>query len=98
MSKTLVGKVTSDAADKTITVTVTSRETHPVYKKQYTVNRKYKAHDETNDARVGDTVQIVSTRPISKDKSFKLEKVIERGQSIIDIKDDTEEVLGEETA
>lgn len=98
MSKTLVGKVTSDAADKTITVTVTSRETHPVYKKQYTVNRKYKAHDETNDARVGDTVQIVSTRPISKDKSFKLEKVIERGQSIIDIKDDTEEVLGEEAA
>ena len=98
MSKTLVGKVTSDAADKTITVTVTSRETHPMYKKQYTVNRKYKAHDETNDARVGDTVQIVSTRPISKDKSFKLEKVIERGQSIIDIKDDTEEVLGEEAA
>lgn len=98
MSKTLVGKVTSDAADKTITVTVTSRETHPVYKKQYTVNRKYKAHDETNDARVGDTVQIVSTRPISKDKSFKLEKVIERGQSIIDVKDDTEEVLGEEAA
>ena len=67
-----------------------------MYKKQYTVNRKYKAHDETNDARVGDTVQIVSTRPISKDKSFKLDKVIERGQSIIDIKDDTEEVLGEE--
>ena len=58
MAKTLTGVVTSDAADKTITVTVTSRETHPIYKKQYTVTRKYAAHDEKNDARKGDTVRI----------------------------------------
>ena len=50
MAKTLIGTVTSDVADKTITITVTSRETHPVYGKQYTVNRKYAAHDENNDA------------------------------------------------
>ena len=66
MAKTLTGVVTSDAADKTITVTVTSRETHPIYKKQYTVTRKYAAHDEKNDARKGDTVRIVETRPISR--------------------------------
>ena len=61
MAKTLTGVVTSDAADKTITVTVTSRETHPIYKKQYTVTRKYAAHDEKNDARKGDTVRIIET-------------------------------------
>ena len=70
MAKTLTGVVTSDAADKTITVTVTSRETHPIYKKQYTVTRKYAAHDEKNDARKGDTVRIIETRPISRRKSF----------------------------
>ena len=62
MAKTLTGVVTSDAADKTITVTVTSRETHPIYKKQYTVTRKYAAHDEKNDARKGDTVRIIENR------------------------------------
>ena len=59
MAKTLTGVVTSDVADKTITVTVTSRETHPIYKKQYTVTRKYTAHDENNEAHNGDKVQIV---------------------------------------
>ena len=52
--KTLTGVVTSDVADKTITVTVTSRETHPIYGKQYTVSRKYAAHDEKNEAKKGD--------------------------------------------
>ena len=78
MAKTLTGVVTSDAADKTITVTVTSRETHPIYKKQYTVTRKYAAHDEKNDARKGDTVRIVETRPISRRKSFKLSRTQKR--------------------
>ena len=50
MAKTLTGIVSSDAANKTITVTVVSRETHPVYGKQYTVSRKYAAHDENNEA------------------------------------------------
>ena len=59
--RTLIGVVTSAKRDKTITVTVTSRETHPLYGKQYTVTRKYTAHDETNEAGEGDKVQIEET-------------------------------------
>ena len=73
MAKTLTGVVSSAAGNKTITVTVTSRETHPIYGKQYTVTRKYAAHDETNDANVGDTVRVIETSPISKRKAFRLE-------------------------
>ena len=69
MARTLTGVVTSAKADKTITVTVTSRETHPIYKKQYTVSRKYAAHDENNQAGAGDTVVISESRPISKTKT-----------------------------
>lgn len=90
MAKTIIGIVTSDKADKTITITVTSRQTHPLYGKQYTASRKYTAHDEKNDARVGDTVQIIETRPISKTKSFKLDKVLERGKGSIEIKEEEE--------
>ncbi len=92
MAKTLFGKVTSDVADKTITVTVTSRETHPIYKKQYTVTRKYVAHDENNDAHKGDMVHIIETRPISKRKSFKLDRIEKRSVGSVEVKDDTEEV------
>ena len=92
MAKTLTGVVTSDVADKTITVTVTSRETHPIYKKQYTVTRKYVAHDESNDAHKGDTVRIIETRPISKRKSFKLDEIVKRSVGSIEVKDDVEEV------
>ena len=88
MAKTLTGVVTSDAADKTITVTVTSRETHPIYKKQYTVTRKYAAHDEKNDARKGDTVRIVETRPISRRKSFKLDEIVKRSVGSVELKSD----------
>ena len=92
MAKTLTGVVTSDVADKTITVTVTSRETHPIYKKQYTVSRKYAAHDENNDAHKGDMVRIVETRPVSKRKAFKLDEIIKRSVGSIEVKNDTEEV------
>ena len=92
MAKTLTGVVTSDVADKTITVTVTSRETHPIYKKQYTVTRKYAAHDESNDAHKGDTVRIIETRPISKRKAFKLDEIVKRSVGSIEVKDDVEEV------
>ena len=92
MAKTLTGVVTSDVADKTITVTVTSRETHPIYKKQYTVSRKYAAHDESNDARKGDTVRIVETRPISKRKAFKLDEIVKRSVGSVQVKDDVTEV------
>ena len=93
MTKTLFGKVTSAKADKTITVTVTSRETHPIYGKQYTVTRKYIAHDETNDANEGDTVHIVETRPISKRKSFKLDRIEKRAVGTVELKEEVNEAV-----
>lgn len=88
MAKTFTGIVTSDKRDKTITVTVTSRETHPIYKKQYTVNRKYQAHDENNDAHMGDKVQITDVRPISKTKAFTLANIEMRAVGTVELKDD----------
>jgi small subunit ribosomal protein S17 len=88
MAKTLTGIVTSDVNDKTITVTVTSRETHPIYGKQYTVNRKYSAHDENNEAHVGDKVQITESRPKSKTKSFVLANIEEKSRGSIELKDE----------
>ncbi|MDD3035636.1 MAG: 30S ribosomal protein S17 [Candidatus Saccharimonadaceae bacterium] len=88
MAKTLTGVVTSDKVDKTITVTVTSRETHPIYGKQYTVSRKYAAHDEKNEAKKGDKVVIIETRPISKRKSFKLDSILEKSRGSIELKDE----------
>ena len=90
MAKTVTGIVTSDVADKTITVSVTSRETHPIYGKQYTVTRKYAAHDEKNEAKVGDKVVISETRPISKRKSFKLDTIVEKSRGTIELKEDEE--------
>lgn len=92
MAKTLTGIVTSDVADKTITVTVTSRETHPIYGKQYTVNRKYAAHDENNTAKKGDKVTISECRPISKRKTYTLDAVVERSHGSIELKDEVEAV------
>ena len=94
MAKTLTGVVTSRSRDKTITVTVTSRETHPLYGKQYTVSRKYTAHDEDNQAQVGDRVRIVETRPISKTKSFTLAAIEEKSRGSVDLKAEVEEVEG----
>lgn len=88
MAKTLTGVVTSDKRDKTITVTVTSRETHPLYGKQYTVNRKYTAHDENNEASEGDKVTIVETRPVSKTKSFALQTINEKARGTVELKED----------
>lgn len=88
MAKTLSGIVTSDKADKTITITVTSRETHPIYGKQYSVNRKYTAHDEKNEAKIGDRVTISETRPISKTKSFNLVSVDEKAHGTVELKEE----------
>lgn len=77
--------------DKTITVTVTSRETHPLYGKQYTVSRKYTAHDENNEAHIGDRVRIVETRPLSKTKSFKLDVIEEKARGRVELKEGIEE-------
>lgn len=78
MGKTITGIVTSDMADKTIVITVTSRKTDPLYKKQYTVRTKFIAHDEKNEAKMGDKVSIVETRPMSARKRFALVKVLEK--------------------
>lgn len=78
MARTLVGVVSSDKGDKTIVVTVATRKTHPLYKKQYTYSKKFMAHDENNEAKTGDRVSISETRPLSARKRFKLEAIIER--------------------
>lgn len=78
MARTIVGTVVSDKADKTIVLSTTVRKTHPIYKKQYSRSTKYIAHDENNEAKVGDKVEVVETRPISARKHLKLVKIIER--------------------
>ena len=78
MAKTLVGTVSSVAPNKTIVISVTTRKTHPIYKKQYSMSKKFMAHDEENSCKVGDRVSIVETRPISARKRFKLDKIIVR--------------------
>ena len=97
MAHTLVGIVSSDKRDKTITVSIENRETHPLYRKQYTKTRKYTAHDEKNEARLGDKVEIAPCRPLSKTKSYKLVKVIERSHGSVELKEDVTDVLGENT-
>jgi small subunit ribosomal protein S17 len=78
MAKTLIGVVSSDKTDKTIVVTVQTRKTHPLYRKQYTVTTKFMAHDEKNEAQVGDKVSIVETRPLSARKRYILQEIIEK--------------------
>lgn len=78
--KSFTGVVTSDKMDKTIVVTVHNRRLHPLYKKYVTSTKKLKAHDEKNEAHVGDTVRVVECRHISKDKCWRLSQVIERAK------------------
>ncbi len=78
MAKTLLGVVSSDKPDKTIIVIVRSRKTHPLYKKQYSVSRRFMAHDEKNEAQVGDKVAITETRPLSARKRYELDRIIEK--------------------
>lgn len=75
--KTLVGRVVSDKMDKTITVVVETKRNHPVYGKRINYSKKYKAHDENNSAKMGDIVRIMETRPLSKDKYFRLVDIVE---------------------
>jgi len=78
MARTIIGVVSSAKPDKTIVVTVQTRKTHPLYRKQYTVSKKFMAHDEKNEAQVGDKVAIVETRPLSARKRHTLERIIEK--------------------
>lgn len=75
--RTIIGTVVSDKADKTIVISVSVRKTHPIYRKQYSLTKKFMAHDEKNEAKEGDLVEIAETAPISARKRFKLSKVIE---------------------
>lgn len=86
MAHTLQGIVSSDKRDKTITVSIANRETHPLYRKQYTRSRKYTAHDEENAAHVGDKVEIIECRPISKSKTYKLSKILEKSHGTVNLK------------
>jgi small subunit ribosomal protein S17 len=74
------GKVVSDKMEKTIVVAVENRRVHRLYKKYVQVTKKVKAHDEQNDAHIGDTVRVVECRPISKDKKWRLVEVVERAR------------------
>ena len=76
--RVLQGIVVSDKMDKTIVVAIEEKKAHPLYKKQTKFTRKFKAHDENNEAKVGDKVEIMETRQLSADKHFRLVKVIEK--------------------
>ena len=78
MARTIIGTVSSNKGDKTIIVTVQSRKTHPLYRKQYTISHKFMAHDEKNEAEIGDKVAITETRPQSARKRFTLNRIIEK--------------------
>ena len=78
--KVFTGLVVSDKMDKTIVVKITTKVLHPLYKKYVTKSVKYKAHDENNDAKTGDTVTIIECRPISKEKCWNVQEVIERAK------------------
>ena len=75
-----VGVVTSDKGDKSITVRVDKQKTHPRYKKVMRLSKKLHAHDESNDANVGDKVRVVACRPMSKTKTWRLVEVVERAK------------------
>ncbi len=80
LRKVRVGKVTSDKMDKTIVVAIENRVTHPLYKKVVKRTYKLKAHDENNECKIGDTVKVMETRPLSKDKRWRLVEIVERAK------------------
>ncbi len=80
LRKTRVGKVVSDKMDKTIVVAIEDHVKHPLYKKIVKKTYKLKAHDENNECKPGDTVRVMETRPLSKDKRWRLVQIIERAK------------------
>ena len=75
--KVQIGKVVSDKMDKTIVVAVETYKKHDLYHKRIKYTKKFKAHDENNQAKIGDVVKIMETRPLSKDKRFRLVEIVE---------------------
>ncbi len=80
LRKTRVGRVVSDKMQKTIVVAIEDNVKHPLYKKVIKRTVKFKAHDENNECRIGDKVEIMETRPLSKDKNWRLVKIIEKAK------------------
>ena len=80
MRKTCVGLVVSDKMQKTVVVAIERRVAHPVYGKMMTLTTRLKAHDEENTAKAGDTVRIMETRPMSKDKRWRLVEIVQRAR------------------
>ena len=80
LRKTRVGLVTSDKLDKTIVVSVTDNVKHPLYNKIVKRTYKLKAHDENNECRIGDRVKVMETRPLSKDKRWRLVEIVEKAK------------------
>ena len=78
--KTRIGQVVSDKMDKTIVVAIEDSVRHPLYKKTLKRTYKLKAHDENNECGIGDTVEVMETRPLSKDKRWRLTKIIEKAK------------------
>lgn len=78
--KIRVGRVVSDKMDKTITVSIEDSTRHPLYKKVIKRTYKLKAHDENNECRIGDKVKVMETRPLSKDKRWRLVQIVEKAQ------------------
>jgi small subunit ribosomal protein S17 len=78
--KTRIGVVTSSKMDKTIVVTITTLKQHPLYGRTLRRSTKFKAHDENNDCGVGDTVEIMECRPLSKEKNWRLLRIVERAK------------------
>ena len=78
--KTRVGKVVSDKMDKTVVVTVADRVAHPIYKKIIKRTYRLKAHDEMNECGVGDTVRVMETRPLSRDKRWRVVEIVENAK------------------
>ena len=80
LRKTRVGQVVSDKMDKTVVVAIADRVQHPLYKKFIKRTIKFKAHDEANECGIGDTVEIMETRPLSKDKNWRVVKILEKAK------------------
>ena len=80
LRKVRTGKVTSNKMDKTIVVAVVDNVKHPLYKKIIKRTYKLKAHDENNECRIGDTVKVMETRPLSKDKRWRLVQIVEKAK------------------
>lgn len=80
MARTLTGEVTSNKSQKSIVVAIKTRKTHPIYKKQYSFTNKIMAHDENNEANIGDKVLITESRPLSAKKRWTLVKIIEKAR------------------